>query len=93
MSENKINTGEMNMGEMNNIKKEKIKGTSKKFIILTQRAQLALYGMGYYSGAISGTINSELVASITKFQNKYNLKVTGSLSDELIAHLNIGEGI
>ena len=93
VSDNKINTGEMNMGEMNNIKKEKIVGTSKKFIILTQRAQLALYGMGYYSGAISGSINSELVASITKFQNKYNLKVTGSLSDELIVHLNIGEGI
>ena len=93
VSDNKINTGEMNMGEMNNIKKEKIVGTSKKFIILTQRAQLALYGMGYYSGAISGSINSELVASITKFQNKYDLKVTGSLSDELIAYLNIGEGI
>ena len=93
VSDNKINSGEMNMGEMNSTKKEKIVGTSKKFIILTQRAQLALYGMGYYSGAISGSINSELVASITKFQNKYNLKVTGSLSDELITYLNIGEGI
>ena len=79
--------------DMKTLEKEKIKGKSKKFIILTHRAQLALYGMGYYSGTIDGIFNSELISSISKFQNKYNMKVTGSLSDELVAYLNIGEEI
>ena len=73
--------------------KKNVKGNSKEFKILTQRAQLALYAMGYYSGDIDGLMNNETVSSITKYQNKHNLKVTGSLSDELIAYLDIGGDI
>ncbi len=73
--------------------KKNVKGNSKEFKILTQRAQLALYAMGYYSGDIDGLMNNETVSSITKYQNKHNLKVTGSLSDELIAYLGIGGDI
>ena len=70
--------------------KKNIKGSSKEFKVLTQRAQLALYAMGYYSGEIDGLMNNETVSSISKYQNKHNLKVTGSISDELIAYLDIG---
>ncbi len=73
--------------------KKNIKGRSQEFRILTQRAQLALYAMGYYSGEIDGLMNKETISSITKYQNKHNLKVTGSLSDELIAYLDIGGDI
>ena len=73
--------------------KKNIKGNSKEFKVLTQRTQLALYAMGYYSGDIDGLMNNETVSSITKYQNKHNLKVTGSLSDELIAYLDIGGDI
>jgi len=79
--------------ENKDMQKNKILGGSKDFIVLTQRAQLALYGRGYYSGLIDGLMNSEIIASITKFQKKYNLKVSGTLSDDLIAHLNIGGAI
>ena len=70
--------------------KKNVKGNSKEFKVLTQRAQLALYAMGYYSGDIDGLMNNETISSITKYQNKHNLKVTGSISDELIAYLDIG---
>tara|TARA_B100000989_G_scaffold210810_1_gene159939 strand:- start:2339 stop:2980 length:642 start_codon:yes stop_codon:yes gene_type:complete len=73
--------------------KKNIKGRSEEFRILTQRAQLALYAMGYYSGEIDGLMNNETVSSISKYQNKHKLKVTGSLSDELIAYLDIGGDI
>ena len=73
--------------------KKNVKGNSKEFKVLTQRAQLALYAMGYYSGDIDGLMNNEMISSITKYQNKHNLKVTGSLSDELIAYLDIGGDI
>ena len=73
--------------------KKNLKGNSKEFKVLTQRAQLALYAMGYYSGDIDGLMNNETVSSITKYQNKHNLNVTGSLSDELIAYLDIGGDI
>ena len=73
--------------------KKNIKGRSEEFRILTQRAQLALYAMGYYSGEIDGLMNNETISSISKYQNKHNLKVTGSLSDELIAYLDIGGDI
>ena len=73
--------------------KKNIKGRSEEFRILTQRAQLALYAMGYYSGEVDGLMNNETVSSISKYQNKHNLKVTGSLSDELIAYLDIGGDI
>ena len=73
--------------------KKNIKGRSEEFRVLTQRAQLALYAMGYYSGDIDGLMNNETISSITKYQNKHNLKVTGSLSDELIAYLDIGGDI
>jgi len=72
-----------------NFEKEKIKGSSKTFVILTQRVQLALYGMGYYTGLINGQMNNELKASISKYQSKHNLKVTGSLTDELLGYLNV----
>tara|TARA_Y100000816_G_C25976561_1_gene509795 strand:- start:237 stop:920 length:684 start_codon:yes stop_codon:yes gene_type:complete len=70
--------------------KEKIKGRSEKFILLTQRVQLSLYAMGYYTGEIDGMMNNEIVTSITKYQKKHNLKITGSLTDELIAYLDVG---
>lgn len=73
--------------------KKSIKGRSEDFKVLTQRAQLALYAMGYYSGEVDGLMNNETVSSISKYQSKHNLKVTGSLSDELIAYLDIGAAI
>ena len=73
--------------------KKNIKGRSEEFKVLTQRVQLSLYAMGYYSGEIDGLMNNETVSSISKYQNKHKLKVTGSLSDELIAYLDIGGDI
>ena len=73
--------------------KKNIKGRSEEFKILTQRTQLSLYAMGYYSGEIDGLMNNETVSSISKYQSKHGLEVTGSLSDELIAYLDIGGDI
>jgi hypothetical protein len=67
--------------------KESVKGNSLKFQELTKRVQLALYGMGYYSGVISGQFNDELKTSLVKYQKNNNLKTTGTLSDNLILNL------
>ena len=67
--------------------KTHMKGSSKKFVVLTQKVQLALYAIGYYTGIIDGQLNNEMKASITKYQKNHNLKVTGSLSDGLVSNL------
>jgi len=67
--------------------KEKLKGSSIKFHELTRKVQLALYGMGYYSGVVSGQFNDELKTSIIKYQKNNNLEITGTLSDKFIINL------
>ena len=50
---------------------------------------MALYGLGYYSGAIDGLIGPETSAAITSYQRSNGLSVTGTINDELLDALNI----
>ena len=67
----------------------KLTGAHKDFKWLVFRVQTALYGRGYYSGAIDGIVGAETKASITAFERVYGLKATGTLSDDLLDALGI----
>ena len=69
--------------------KKVIKGTNKEFSDITRSVQIYLSATGHYNGHISGNIDNELTTAITMYQRKNNLEVTGSLSDELIKHMNV----
>ena len=66
-----------------------LKGNDKDFELLTRNVQIYLSATGHYSGYVSGKFDDNLVASITMYQRKNNLEVTGSLNDELIKHMNV----
>ena len=69
--------------------KKAIKGTNKEFSDITRSVQIYLSATGHYNGVISGNIDDELKTAIAMYQRKNNLEVTGSLSDELIKHMNV----
>ncbi len=52
------------------------------------RVQVALYARGYYNGSIDGVIGPETKSAIANYQSNKFLSVTGSLTDELIKHLD-----
>ncbi|GAB2206280.1 hypothetical protein ROS1_30960 [Roseibium sp. ROS1] len=39
---------------------------------------------GYYNGAIDGIIGSESKAALSKFQSDYGLRVTGTITPEVL---------
>lgn len=59
-------------------------GNSEKFKQIAMRVQLALISYGYYNGAVDGIIGSQSKAAISKFQNDFNLKVTGTITPEVL---------
>ena len=62
---------------------------NKEFSNITRSVQIYLSATGHYNGVISSNIDDELTIAITMYQRKNNLEVTGSLSDELIKHINV----
>lgn len=64
-------------------------GNSDKFMEITRQVQLALYSWGYYSGIIDGIVGPETRAAISSLQVDWNLKVTGTITPEVLDALKI----
>lgn len=71
------------------IEKEALRGGTAAFKMLAMKVQLALFGHGYYHGAIDGLIGPQSRAAITAFQRVQGLPITGKIDDELLDALNI----
>jgi His-Xaa-Ser repeat protein HxsA len=59
------------------------------FIAIVKKVQLGLKSFGYYQGAIDGDVGSDTRAALTKLQNDYNLKVTGTITPEVLKALSV----
>lgn len=70
-------------------KLEKLYGNTKEFKVLMLKVQTALFAYGYYNGSITGEYSDELSSAISMYQSYKKLKITGNLTDELIASLKI----
>ena len=64
-------------------------GNSNKFMEITRQVQFALYSWGYYSGIIDGIVGPETRAAISSLQVDWNLKVTGTITPEVLDALKI----
>ncbi|WP_428699351.1 His-Xaa-Ser repeat protein HxsA [Stappia sp.] len=64
-------------------------GNSQKFQQIVTQVQLALLAYGYYTGAIDGIIGPESKAALSKMQTDYGLKVTGTITPEVLDALRI----
>ena len=54
---------------------------------VVRKVQSALASLGLYSGFVDGKLNNNLSAAIRQYQQQAGLKVTGRISDPLVAHL------
>ncbi|GAA6147745.1 hypothetical protein NBRC116586_08070 [Pseudooceanicola nitratireducens] len=59
-------------------------GNSEKFLEIARKVQLALTSYGYYDGAIDGVIGKKSRTALSKFQADYGLKVTGTITPEVL---------
>jgi hypothetical protein len=64
-------------------------GNSNKFAAIVKQVQTALSAYGYYSGAIDGVVGVNTRVSIGRLQQDYGLKVTGTVTPELLNALRI----
>ena len=64
-------------------------GNSDKFVEIAKQVQLALYSWGYYSGVIDGVVGPETRTAISTMQADWNLKVTGTITPEVLNALKI----
>lgn len=64
-------------------------GNSAVFLDIVKRVQTALYSYGYYTGAIDGIVGTGTKAAISKFQKDWGLKITGTITPEVLNALNI----
>jgi peptidoglycan hydrolase-like protein with peptidoglycan-binding domain len=59
---------------------------------LVSDAQQKLNDEGYRSGTVDGKLGPVTGAAIRKYQQDKGIKVTGTLDESTLSHLNIGEG-
>ncbi|KAE9625947.1 His-Xaa-Ser repeat protein HxsA [Parasedimentitalea maritima] len=64
-------------------------GNSEKFKQIAMRVQLGLISYGYYNGAVDGVIGKQSKAALSRFQSDYGLKVTGTVTPEVLNALGI----
>jgi His-Xaa-Ser repeat protein HxsA len=64
-------------------------GNSDRFKQIAIQVQTALTIYGYYSGLIDGKIGPDSKAAISKMQADYNLKVTGTITPDVLNALKI----
>jgi His-Xaa-Ser repeat protein HxsA len=64
-------------------------GNSVAFNEIVKRVQTALYTYGYYTGAIDGVVGTGTKTALSKFQKDWNLKITGTITPEVLDALNI----
>jgi hypothetical protein len=53
--------------------------------------QVALQDAGYYSGAITGSLNFEMRAALANFQRDYGLPITGAIDEPTVETLGLGQ--
>lgn len=53
------------------------------------QVQIAMIAFGYYTGEIDGVIGPESRVALSKLQSDYNLKVTGTVTPEVLNALGI----
>jgi len=64
-------------------------GNSDKFLEIAKQVQLGLYSWGYYSGVIDGVVGPATRTAISTMQADWNLKVTGTITPEVLNALKI----
>ena len=64
-------------------------GNSDKFKKIVMQVQLAMNAFGYYQGAIDGVIGPKSKIALASMQKDFNLKVTGTVTPELLNVLGI----
>ncbi len=68
---------------------QKIRGNSAAYKLLVMKVQLALYGLGFYNGAIDGLPGPNTMSGIVRYQQSKGLPVTGTIDDALLDALNV----
>lgn len=64
-------------------------GNSDKFRQIVIQVQNALSLYGYYQGEIDGRTGAQSKVALSKMQEDYGLKVTGTITPEVLNALNI----
>ena len=64
-------------------------GNSDKFKKIVMQVQTALYTYGYYTSTIDGLVGPQTRVALSKMQSDYNLKVTGTVTPEVLDALGI----
>jgi len=66
-----------------------LSGRTERFQDIARRVQLGLKTYGYYDGVIDGVVGVETRAALTRFQTDFTLKVTGTITPEVLDALKI----
>lgn len=66
-----------------------LRGNTSRFQSVVRQVQLGLRSYGYYQGAIDGVVGPATKTAIVKFQTDYNLKVTGTITPQVLDALRI----
>lgn len=64
-------------------------GNTNKFKQIVMEVQMALLAYGYYTGAIDGVVGPETRTAISKLQSDYKLKITGTVTPEVLDALHV----
>lgn len=64
-------------------------GNSEAFNQIAKKVQEALRAYGYYNGAIDGIIGSGSKSALARFQADYSLRVTGTITPEVLSAFSI----
>jgi His-Xaa-Ser repeat protein HxsA len=64
-------------------------GNTNKFKEIVKQVQLALVSYGYYQGTVDGIVSKDMRASLSRMQFDYDLKVTGTITPQVLDTLHI----
>lgn len=64
-------------------------GNAGKFKEIVMQVQMAMSAFGYYNGVIDGVIGQQSKTALALMQKDFNLKVTGTVTPELLFVLGI----
>lgn len=63
--------------------------TSEDFTRIAKRVQQGLKAYGYYNGEVDGMVGTDTKAALSKFQADYDIKVTGTITPDVLEALGI----
>lgn len=61
-----------------------LSGRTELFTTIVRRVQMGLQSYGYYDGTIDGVVGPGTRAALEKFQGDYALKVTGTITPQVL---------